>query len=81
MKAFRLYTGGELGGMRVIAGMATAGKKKKEEGREKNEEQRERVMSFQQVESETTGLRDDGQRAVQERKDRIAPAFAHLLSV
>jgi hypothetical protein len=28
VKAFPLYTGGKLGGMRVIAGMAAAGKKK-----------------------------------------------------
>jgi hypothetical protein len=41
MKAFRLYTGGELGGMRVIAGMAASAKNKKEQGSVKNDEGRE----------------------------------------
>jgi hypothetical protein len=40
MKAFVFYARSELGGMRVIAGIAAPGKKK-EEGSRKNEEQRE----------------------------------------
>jgi hypothetical protein len=40
MKAFVFYARSELGGMRVIAGIAAPGKKKEECSR-KNEEQRE----------------------------------------
>jgi hypothetical protein len=42
MKAFALHAYREPGGMRLVAGMMTAGEKKKEESREKKAEENRR---------------------------------------